>query len=210
MITSTVRYDLLKELAVATTVVLVVVLALAGLLSSANVPPLTIQNWAQDDAVRLRDDHDDRVGRDSTSAHYGAPYNAGGASVQQSGPLAPQDWAGVRLPVNSANDFVLAPLKYASVGNPELATALATYAASDAQRLRRCRLMRRPLSPTPRPAPPSAHASLSEHRFETRTGNAGIAHVDQGLGFCGRRTLSKADEHEAATEKLRAATEEVQ
>ena len=128
-----VRYDLLKEVAVAMTVVLVVVLALAALLSSADVPPLTIQKWAQDDAVDFVTTATSELAGTSTSAQYGAPYNAGDASMQQLGPLAPQSWVGVRLPVDSANDFVLAPLKYASVGNPDLAAALAAYAASDAK-----------------------------------------------------------------------------
>jgi hypothetical protein len=126
-----VRYDLLKELAVATAVVLVVVLALAALLSSADVPPLTIQKWAQDDPVDFVTTATSELAGTSTSAGYGPPYNSGDGSVQQLGPLAPQDWVGVRVPVDSANDFVLTPLKYASAGNPELATALAAYTASD-------------------------------------------------------------------------------
>ena len=128
-----VRYDLLKELAVATTVMLVVVLALAALLSSADIPPLTVQKWAQDDPVDFVATATNELAGTSTSAGYGAPYNSADGSVQQLGPLAPQAWAGIRLPVDSANDFVLSPLKYASVGNSELAAALATYLASDAK-----------------------------------------------------------------------------
>jgi len=128
-----VRYDLLKEFAIATTVVLVVVLALAALLSSSDVPPLTIQKWAQDDPVDFVATATSELAGTSMSAEYGAPYNAGDGSVQRWGPLAPQEWTGVRLPVDSAEDFVLAPLKYASVGNPDLAAALAAYAASDAK-----------------------------------------------------------------------------
>lgn len=160
MITSTVRYDLLKELAVATTVVLVVVLALAALLSSADVPPLTIQNWAQDDAIRLRDDRDERVGRDK---HERAVRRA------------PQRRSRIGAAIGAA------PLKYASVGNPERATALATYAASDAAAAAAMSPDATSTVAYPASRSPSAHVSLSEHRFETRTGNAGIAHVDQGL-----------------------------
>ena len=127
-----VRFDLLKELAVATAAVLVVVLVLSALLSSADVPPLTIEKWAHDDPIDFVTTATSELAGTSTSAQYGAPYNSGSASVQQVGPLAPQDWAGVRLPVDPANAFVLAPLQYASVGDRELAGALATYAASDA------------------------------------------------------------------------------
>src|ERR1035437_8363885 len=42
-----VRYDLVKELAIVTGVVLVVVVALAAFLSSPDVPPLTVQQWVR-------------------------------------------------------------------------------------------------------------------------------------------------------------------
>jgi hypothetical protein len=47
----TIRYDLLKELAVATGVITVVVFGLAAVLSSPDVKPDTIQRWAQEDPV---------------------------------------------------------------------------------------------------------------------------------------------------------------
>ncbi len=129
----TVRYDLLKELAIAMAAVLILVLALSAVLSSADIPPLTVQRWAQDDPVDFVTTATSELAGQSTSAQYGAPYNDGSGSVQSLGPFAPQDWAGVRLPVDPANEFVLQPLKYASVGNSDLATALASYAAADAK-----------------------------------------------------------------------------
>src|SRR5579871_170988 len=41
------RYDILKEGAAATLVVVLVVVALAGILSSPDVPPVTVQTWSQ-------------------------------------------------------------------------------------------------------------------------------------------------------------------
>ncbi len=126
-----VPYDLLKELAVATAVVLVVVLALATALSSPDVPGLTVQDWARDDPVDLVTTATNELAGASTSAQYGPPYTDGDGSVQALGPFSPQAWSGARLAIDPAQDFVLQPLRYASVGNAELANALKTWAATD-------------------------------------------------------------------------------
>jgi hypothetical protein len=70
----------------------------------------------------------------TTSAGYGNPYNTVGAG-QSWGPIAPQKWFGTRIPVDSANSFVIQPLQRASVGNPDLVAALDTWqkAAADQQ-----------------------------------------------------------------------------
>jgi hypothetical protein len=47
------------------------------------------------------------------------------------GPVAPQKWADVRIPVDSANDFVVAPLSRLP-GNPVAATAVARWKAATA------------------------------------------------------------------------------
>lgn len=126
------RYDLVKELAIATAVVLVIVVGLAAALSSPDVPPLTVQQWAQSDAVDFVTTATAELAGQSTSAQYGPPYNGGSNSVQSFGPLAPQRWAGVHIPVDAPNDFVLQPLKYASVGNAQLADGLAAFSAAAA------------------------------------------------------------------------------
>ncbi len=125
-----VPYDLLKELGVVTAVLLVVILALATAFSSPDVPPLTVQKWAQDAPLDFVTTATSELAGESGSAQYGPPYNAGTGSTQSLGPFAPEAWAGARLAVDTAHDFVLQPLAYASVGNAELARALATYAAA--------------------------------------------------------------------------------
>ncbi|MBU6422849.1 MAG: hypothetical protein KGJ98_07805 [Chloroflexota bacterium] len=130
-----VPYDLLKEVAVAMLVLLVLVAVLAAALSSPDVPPLTIQKWSQDDPVDLATTVAAELSGQSASAQYGPPYDEGDASVQSLGPFSPQKWAGVHIPVDPANDFVLQPLRYAAVGNPDLTAALSTWdAAGDTQR----------------------------------------------------------------------------
>jgi len=130
-----VRYDLVKELAIATGVVLVVVIALAAVLSSPDVPALTVQAWAQSDPVDFVTTATNELGGGSTSAGYGPPYNDASGSVQKLGPIAPQLWAGVHIAVDPPNDFVLQPLKYASVGNSELTAALTTYNGAGSDQL---------------------------------------------------------------------------
>lgn len=133
-ITRTVPYDLLKEVAIAMVACLVLVVVLAALLSSPDIPSVTIQSWAQSDPVDFTTTAAKELGGQTTTAGYGAPYNAADAG-QTIGPIAPSKWAGVRQPVDTANDFVLNPLKLASVGDSQLTTALAGYqAASDAQK----------------------------------------------------------------------------
>ena len=130
-----VRYDLLKEIAVVTAVMLVLVAGLALVFSSPDAPSVTVKSWAQADAVDFVTTATNELSGQSASSQYGPPYNSGTASTQAVGPLSLQGFAGVHVPVDSANDFVLSPLGLASSGNPDLTASLATYnAATDAQR----------------------------------------------------------------------------
>ena len=127
----TVPYDLLKELAIALIGTLVLVAGLTVFLSSPDQPPETIQSWAQNDPVDLVTTATGELAGTTVSAQYGAPYNSGSASVQSLGFFSPQAWFGVHEPVNSAQDFVLTPLEKASVGNPDLVSALSAYNSAD-------------------------------------------------------------------------------
>ena len=132
---SMVRYDLVKEVAVVTAILLVVVAALALVFSSPDMPSVTVQSWARADAVDFVTTATAELSGSSASAQYGAPYNTGTDSVQAVGPVSPQGFMGVHLPVDSANDFVLNPLRLAGTGNADLTAALSTYsAATDTQR----------------------------------------------------------------------------
>jgi hypothetical protein len=127
----TIRYDLLKELAIAMTAVLALVLVLTALLSSPDVKPVTVQSWAAADPVDFVTTATGELAGSTVSADYGAPYNNGSGSVQSFGPISPQTWFGVHQPVDSANDFVIAPLKVHAAGTTDLAAALDTYAKAD-------------------------------------------------------------------------------
>jgi hypothetical protein len=131
----TIPYDLLKELALALAGCLVLVVVLSAVLSSPDVPPVTIQSWAQSNPVDFVTTATNELAGQTTSAQYGPPYNSGSGSVQSLGPISPQAWAGVRQPVDQPNDFVINPLKLASVGDSALTAALSEFqTASDKQK----------------------------------------------------------------------------
>ena len=126
----TAPYDLVKEVAIATVVILVVVLGLAALLSSPDVPPLTIKGWSQKAPFDFLATATGELQGTTLSSSYGPPYNTGTGSVQTLGPLAPQLWAGVHLPLTSAQADVLGPLAVASVGDRALGQALVEFTAA--------------------------------------------------------------------------------
>jgi hypothetical protein len=129
------RYDILKEGTIAGLIILGVTIVLAVLLSSPNVPELSVQNWAKVAPADFLATASTELNGTSHTATYGPPYNTNGAP--QKILFAPADILGVTQPINTAQDFVLRPLSAAAVGNPRLAAALATYrAASPAQQLK--------------------------------------------------------------------------
>ncbi|HEY4914594.1 MAG TPA: hypothetical protein VIJ91_11830 [Candidatus Dormibacteraeota bacterium] len=127
-------YDLVKELVIALGAVGVLALIGAAIFSSPDLAPVTIANWAQSDPVDFVTTASGELASATTSAGYGAPYNAAGPG-QSWGPIAPQKWFGVRILIDSANAFVIQPLQRASFSNTDLGTALAAWqnASSDQQ-----------------------------------------------------------------------------
>jgi hypothetical protein len=121
-----VPYDLVKEIVLAIVGVGVLALVIAALLSSPDVPQVTIATWAQQNPVDLVTTATNELAGTTTSAAYGPPYNSVGAG-QSWGPIAPQKWFGVRIPIDSANAFVIEPLKKASFSNTALGTALSAW-----------------------------------------------------------------------------------
>lgn len=128
------RYDILKEAAMATAIVLVLVLLFAGLLSSPDTPPVTIKSWAQIAPADFIGTAASELAGTSETATYGPPYNHGSSNVQQI-LISPQKIVGVREPINAAESFVLSPLSAVAPSDPGLAKALHAYeSASLSQR----------------------------------------------------------------------------
>ena len=127
-----VPYDLVKELAIALGVIGVLTVVLAAAMSSPDVPPVTIASWSQADPVDFVTTATGELAGTTGSAGYGQPYNSTPDAYQSWGPIAPQKWFGVRIPVDSADAFVIEPLKRASVGDIPLGTALVQWQAAAA------------------------------------------------------------------------------
>jgi hypothetical protein len=120
------RYDIIKEGAIASVVVLALTFGLAGLLSSPDVPPVTVGTWAQLAPADFLATAASELNGTSLSATYGPPYNNGTGAVQHL-IITPQTWFGVTQPVNAAHDFVISPLSTLARTDPALGVALARY-----------------------------------------------------------------------------------
>jgi hypothetical protein len=129
------RYDLLKEGTIASVVILALTFGLAGLLSSPDVPPVTVESWAQVAPADFLGTAATELNGTSATATYGPPYNNNG--TPQSELFAPANWFGVTQPIDPAQTFVISPLSKIAPTDPPLAVALAAYhAASPAQQLK--------------------------------------------------------------------------
>ncbi len=123
------RYDILKEATIAGTVALVLVLLLAGLLSSPDEPPVTVASWSRVAPADFLATAASELAGTSETATYGPPYNHQSGNVQRLG-ISWQLLAGVRQPIDAARTFVLDPLAKLSPTDPTLASALRAYEAA--------------------------------------------------------------------------------
>ncbi len=125
------RYDIIKEGAIASVIVLALTLGLAGLLSSPDVPAITVQTWSKLYPADFVATAAQELNGSSETATYGQPYNTGTGSVQTLFPR-PQTWFGVTQPVKAAQAFVLGPLETLAPHDAALASALSTYKSAPA------------------------------------------------------------------------------
>jgi hypothetical protein len=120
------RYDIAKEATVAVVVVLAVTFLLAGVLSSPDVPSVTIKNWARVAPADFLGTAASELAGTSETATYGPPYNNQNGSVQRI-VISWQTIVGVTQPIKTAESFVLGPLSSIAFSDPALATALTQY-----------------------------------------------------------------------------------
>jgi hypothetical protein len=126
------RYDILKEGTIAGLVATAAVVVCAGVLSSPDVPPVTVQSWAKVAPADFLGTAAAELDGTGLAATYGPPYNHGTAAVQQVGPVNWQKLAGVTQPVNAAQTFVLSPLARLAPSEPALRAGLARYGSATA------------------------------------------------------------------------------
>jgi hypothetical protein len=103
-------YDIVKEGVIALLVVAILSLVLAIVFGSPDVPAITLKKWSNVAPVDFAQDALSQLNGTSETATYGPPYN--NASIgQELGPLSLAKWVGVTMSINTANVFVIDPLK---------------------------------------------------------------------------------------------------
>ncbi|MCX6454629.1 MAG: cytochrome B6, partial [Actinobacteria bacterium] len=122
------RYDIIKEGTIALLVVSILTVSLSLLLGSPDDTPLTFKGWAQTNSDNFYVTAVSELAGTSGTATYGPPYNDAAEGLNM-GPLWLQKWAGVSRPIDTVNDFVIAPLS-TQVLSVEIASALATWKAA--------------------------------------------------------------------------------
>jgi len=115
-------------------VVFVLSLVFAGFLSSPDEPPLTIQQYAQQNPVGFVTTAMNELTGTSVIAQYGPPYNQETGFVQSIGPISLQQAAGVTIPIDAAHVYVLYPLHIAMQTDPQVAAALQAFTRAGAKR----------------------------------------------------------------------------
>jgi hypothetical protein len=126
-------YDIIKEGTIAVVVVALLTVALAVLFGSPDEKAVTIKTWSNATPLDFVATAMTELDRTSGTATYGPPYN-NAATGQQIGPLTLAKWMGINVNVNTATDFVVAPLSTLA-DQPALKSALTTFTgASSAQR----------------------------------------------------------------------------
>ena len=103
-------YDLVKEFLIALVVVSVLVAGLAVIFSSPDEKPVTVKSWSTSDPSGFAQTAVTELDGTSPLTTYGPPYNTAG-TAQSIGPFSPAHWVGVHHPIDTANDFVIAPLR---------------------------------------------------------------------------------------------------
>jgi hypothetical protein len=124
-------YDIVKEAAAATGIATAVVVVLAAVLSSPDLPAVTISTWARLAPADFMATAAAELAGTTETATYGPPYNNASGSTQRIG-ISWEALAGVRTPVNPAQDFVLNPLSKVAPTDPALAVALKRYKSAPA------------------------------------------------------------------------------
>jgi len=122
-------YDLVKEFVIALVIVTVVVGACAAIFSSPDERAITLQDWAKQAPSDFVATANGELAGSTISASYGPPYNTAGEGLKL-GPLKIQKWAGVTIPVNPANDFVISPLLLST--DSSISAALTTWKTASA------------------------------------------------------------------------------
>jgi hypothetical protein len=123
-------YDLVKEASIAFGAILALTVVLTILFSSPDEKPSTVKSWARNNPVDFVTTATTELDGSSGTGGYGPPYNHA-SDGQHEWFIHLQKWLGVSHPVDTAKDFVLAPLR-SITGQPALQAAIDTYQSASA------------------------------------------------------------------------------
>ncbi len=124
-------YDILKEATMAFGVVLALAVVLTIVFSSPDDPPSTIKSWSRSAPIDFVTTAATELDGSSGTGGYGPPYNHN-SSGQRIAFVHLAKWLGVSHPINTAQDFVLAPLR-SLTNQPALQKAVSAYEAAPAR-----------------------------------------------------------------------------
>jgi hypothetical protein len=106
------------------------VVGLAVVFSSPDDHAVTLASWSRADPLDFAQTALAELAGTSASATYGPPYNTNGTS-QSLGPISLEKWVGVHIPIDTAKDFVIGPLR-SLPDRPDVETAITTYTSASA------------------------------------------------------------------------------
>jgi len=127
------EYDLFKELTIGVVVVGLLVVGLSAIFGSPDDPGVTLKSWATAAPADFVATATAELGGTSDTAGYGPPYNPTPDATQHLGFIDLQSLSGVRLPIDTANEFVIDPLKTLPAPPRALAAWTAATAAEQAK-----------------------------------------------------------------------------
>lgn len=121
-----VPYDILKEAFVALVAVGVLVVLLAVVFSSPDEHAVTLKSWSNAKPVDFAQTAITQLDGTSPVATYGPPYTSVPGAAQHIGFFEPAQWLGVHQPIDTAQAFVIAPLRTLP-NDPPLQDAVTRY-----------------------------------------------------------------------------------
>ncbi len=121
-------YDIIKEGTIALAVVTLLAVVLTILFSSPDERPTTIRGWSRSAPVDFVTTALSELDGTSVTATYGPPYN-NASSGQHILFIHLAKWFGIAHPINTAEDYVIDPLR-SVFDDPRLQQAVHTYRAA--------------------------------------------------------------------------------
>lgn len=118
-------YDLVKELCIALGAITLLAVLLSILFSSPDDKPSTIAGWSRAMPADFTTTAVSQLDGTSGTAEYGPPYNHA-SDGQHAAFIYLQKWLGVSHPIDTAQDFVIKPLR-SIPDDPALKSAIAVY-----------------------------------------------------------------------------------